>query len=139
MTTPERRSAANPLAHVFDLNAHEDAPIAAFCNGLLSEALKTGCVHVQVVRESDERTAIRFERERTWEQEIDPPGVMHNALVNRLKVMGNLHIDRKPEQEGRIYALYHGREVVITIEVKRLLNGTEAVDLELPNPRASAT
>jgi type II secretory ATPase GspE/PulE/Tfp pilus assembly ATPase PilB-like protein len=139
MTSPERRSAANPLAHVFDLSAHEDAPIAAFRNAILREALKTGYVHVQVVRESDDRSAILFEREGTWEREIEPPGVMHNALVNRLKVMGNLHIDRKPEQQGRIYALYQGREVVIAIEVKRLLDGTEAVDLALPIPGASAT
>ncbi len=60
---------------------------------------------------------------------MDLPGKMHNAIVNRLKVMGNLQIDRRLSQQGHIYALLNGKEIVIPISVRRMSNDFEAVTI----------
>src|SRR5256885_9640014 len=49
----DRRSATNPLAILFNLDTHEEMPVAALCNGILRDALDRGHERLNFVREAD--------------------------------------------------------------------------------------
>jgi len=76
--------------------------------------------------------SLRVERNGEWEEIMHYPGQMHRAIVSRLKIMGNLKIDRRPSQKGEMHIVFSGQEIDLEIEVRRLSDDEEGVSLGLP-------
>lgn len=81
-----------------DLSADEatlrDAPIARIVGMILETAVKTGASDVHI--EPDEtKTRLRYRIDGVLEEKRTLPKEMHDSLVARIKILGNMKIDEK--------------------------------------------
>lgn len=135
MSTPEqRRSGASLFARVFDIDvgASEAGPVIKLCNLMLSECLLTGFTEVRLAAPEGEGAAVQYGRGNEWKDVMKLPAGGQSAVVNRFKVMANLDIAKRPEQEGTFTIRTQGRELVVAITVKVAKGGAEEVLLRFP-------
>lgn len=128
-----RRSAASLFLKVYDLDpvaAAAQRPVAHLCHLMLSESLRTGCDGLRVLAPEEQRARVQMHRDGTWVDVMALPAQAQVPVINRLKVMANLDIARRPVQEGTLKVRLRGEERSLAITV-RLRGDFEEASLEL--------
>jgi type II secretory ATPase GspE/PulE/Tfp pilus assembly ATPase PilB-like protein len=137
-----RRSAAALFLKVHDLDdavaaGSAQGPVARLCNLMISEGLYANGDELRVCAPTTESAQVQLHREGTWVDIMRVPAQAQSPVVNRLKVMANLDIAKRPLQEGTLKVRLQGQVLSLAITV-RLRGTAEEASLHLP-PRASVT
>ncbi|MDP3804273.1 MAG: ATPase, T2SS/T4P/T4SS family [Candidatus Omnitrophota bacterium] len=99
------------------LKMTQDAPVVKIANLLLAEAVNLRASDI-LIEPMEDRLRIRYRVDGILKEGRNPPIVLHNAIVSRLKVMSDLDIaERRLPQDGRFKVRLHGREVDFRISV----------------------
>jgi general secretion pathway protein E len=122
------RSLADGLPVVTDLlETEDDAPIIRFLNALLTQALREQAsdIHIEAF---EGRSVVRFRVDGTLREILEPPRVLHSALVSRVKVMAELDIaEKRLPQDGRITLRIGGRPVDVRVSTLPTGHGERVV------------
>lgn len=78
-----------------------DSPMLLLVNMLIAKGLEQRASEVQF-EPFEQEAIVRYWRDGTVVGDIDVPGVLLPSIVNVIKIMGQLRIDKKEPQEGRI-------------------------------------
>ncbi len=109
------------------LELTEEAPIIRLLNALLLQAVKERAsdIHIEPYeRELD----VRFRIDGVLHRVLNPPKIIQDALISRIKIMSNLDIaEKRLPQDGRIRLLLGGRDIDIRVSVIPTSHGERAV------------
>jgi type IV pilus assembly protein PilB len=107
--------------------AVEEAPVVKLVNLILAEAIKKGASDIHA--EPYEKTLrVRFRIDGVLYEVMSPPLSLKNAMISRLKIMGDLDIsERRLPQDGRMKVKYKGREVDFRVSTLPTLFGEKVV------------
>ncbi|NJD38109.1 MAG: type II secretion system protein GspE [Geobacter sp.] len=109
---------ATELARPQDLlDLTDEAPVIRLLNAILFQAVKERASDIHI--EPYERTLeVRFRIDGILHLKLDPPRMLQEALVSRVKIMANLNIaEKRLPQDGRMKVLVGGHEVDIRVSV----------------------
>lgn len=109
---------ATELAHPKDLlDLSDEAPVIRLLNAILFQAVKERASDIHI--EPFERTLdVRFRVDGILHQVLEPPKVLQEALVSRVKIMASLNIaEKRLPQDGRFKVLVAGHEVDIRVSI----------------------
>lgn len=109
---------ATELAHPKDLlDLSDEAPVIRLLNAILFQAVKERASDIHI--EPFERTLdVRFRVDGILHQVLEPPKVLQEALVSRVKIMAGLNIaEKRLPQDGRFKVLVAGHEVDIRVSI----------------------
>ena len=109
---------ATELAHPKDLlDLSDEAPVIRLLNAILFQAVKERASDIHI--EPFERTLdVRFRVDGILHQVLEPPKVLQEALVSRVKIMAALNIaEKRLPQDGRFKVLVAGHEVDIRVSI----------------------
>lgn len=135
-----RRAAAALFLTVHDLDDAAGAdstspPVVRLCSCMIAEGLRAGGDQLRVLAPTADGATIQLRRADTWIDIMRVPAAVQGPLVNRLKVMANLDIDRQPTQQGVLKVRAEGAVLTLRIEV-RLRGEAEEALLQL-TPRGT--
>jgi len=110
-------SITHELDEVKDLidDAGDEAPIIRLINSVLFRAAKERAsdIHIEPM---DRELLVRFRVDGVLQEIIKPPKRYQNAIVGRVKVMGQLNIaEKRLPQDGRIRIKLAGRDIDIRL------------------------
>ncbi|HEX8433653.1 type II secretion system ATPase GspE [Archangium sp.] len=110
-------SIAHDMDEVKDLidDAGDEAPIIRLINSVLFRAAKERAsdIHIEPM---DRELLVRFRVDGVLQEIIKPPKRYQNAIVGRVKVMGQLNIaEKRLPQDGRIRIKLAGRDIDIRL------------------------
>jgi general secretion pathway protein E len=110
-------SLAHDMDEVKDLidDAGDEAPIIRLINSVLFRAAKERAsdIHIEPM---DRELLVRFRVDGVLQEIIKPPKRYQNAIVGRVKVMGQLNIaEKRLPQDGRIRIKLAGRDIDIRL------------------------
>jgi general secretion pathway protein E len=109
------------------LELTEDAPIIRLLNALFVQAVKERAsdIHIEPYeRELD----VRMRVDGILHRVLNPPKIIQDALMSRIKIMSNLDIaEKRLPQDGRIRLLIAGRDIDIRVSIVPTAFGERAV------------
>ena len=131
-----RQSAASLFWRVYDLDGHDERPtserpLVRLCALILLECLASGAQDLQLAI-IDGTGIAKVCQQGSWKDMMTYPTQMHDGIVNRLKVMANLDVAKRPVQSGELRVRGHDRQVRIGIEVRKQPSGAEEASLHFP-------
>jgi general secretion pathway protein E len=108
------------IAHELDeptdlLDANDEAPVIRLVNSVLFRAAKERAsdIHIEPM---ERELLVRFRVDGVLQEIIKPPKRYQNAIVSRVKVMGQLNIaEKRLPQDGRIRIKLAGRDIDIRL------------------------
>lgn len=109
---------ATELAHPQDLmDFSDEAPVIRLLNAILFQAVKERASDIHI--EPYERTLeVRFRIDGILHLKLEPPRMLQEALVSRVKIMASLNIaEKRLPQDGRLKVLVAGHEVDIRVSI----------------------
>ncbi|NDD91568.1 type IV-A pilus assembly ATPase PilB [bacterium] len=113
--------------HEADENAEIDAPVIAFVNSILVEAIRRGASDVHV-EPYEKRFRIRMRIDGAMIEVSQAPLEMRRAIVARLKVMSRMDIaESRIPQDGRIKLRVGGSEVDFRVSTMPTIFGEKVV------------
>lgn len=99
------------------LRMTQEAPVVKITNLLLAEAINIRASDI-LVEPLTHDLRVRYRVDGILREGKNPPKVLHNAIISRLKVMANLDIaERRLPQDGRFKIKLHGREVDFRLSI----------------------
>ncbi|NVJ24667.1 MULTISPECIES: type II secretion system ATPase GspE [Myxococcus] len=120
------------LAHELDepqdlLDTDDEAPVIRLVNSVLFRAAKERAsdIHIEPM---ERELLVRFRVDGVLQEVIKPPKRYQNAIVSRVKVMGQLNIaEKRLPQDGRIRIKLAGRDIDIRLSTIPTTNGERIV------------
>ncbi len=109
---------ATELAHPQDLlDTNDEAPVIRLLHAILFQAVKERASDIHI--EPYERTLeVRFRIDGILHLKLEPPKVLQEALISRVKIMSSLNIaEKRLPQDGRLKVLVAGHEVDIRVSI----------------------
>lgn len=109
------------------LELTEEAPIIRLLNALLMEAVKEKAsdIHIEPYENSID---VRFRVDGMLHKVLNPPKIIHDALVSRIKIIAGLDIaEKRLPQDGRINLLIGGKNIDIRVSIIPTALGERAV------------
>jgi general secretion pathway protein E len=109
------------------LELTEEAPIIRLLNALLMEAVKEKAsdIHIEPYENSID---VRFRVDGMLTKVLNPPKIIHDALVSRIKIIAGLDIaEKRLPQDGRINLLIGGKNIDIRVSIIPTALGERAV------------
>jgi len=109
------------------LELTEEAPIIRLLNALLLQAVKERASDIHI--EPYEKVLdVRLRVDGILHKVLNPPKIIQDALISRIKIMSNLDIaEKRLPQDGRIRLLLGGRDIDIRVSVIPTSHGERAV------------
>ena len=109
------------------LEARHDAPIIRMLNALLSQAVNEGASDVHI-EPFEQYSVVRYRLDGVLRDIVRPRRALHNALVSRIKIMGNLDIaEKRLPQDGRILLRLGGRPIDVRVSTLPTGHGERVV------------
>lgn len=109
------------------LELTEDAPIIRLLNALLQEAVKERASDIHIEPYENELD-VRIRVDGALRSVLNPPKIIQDALISRVKIMAGLDIaEKRLPQDGRIRLLIGGRDIDIRVSVLPTMHGERAV------------
>jgi type II secretion system protein E len=104
-----------------------ETAVVQMVNLIFAQAVRDGASDIHV--EPYERSMkVRYRVDGLLRDVMDPPKRMHNPVVSRLKILGELNIaERRLPQDGRIKIVIAGRNVDIRLSIIPTVFGERAV------------
>ncbi len=97
------------------LDANDSAPVIKLVNTLLFRAVKERASDIHI-EPYEKELVIRFRVDGTMYSVFKPPKTLQNAIVSRIKIMGNLNIaEKRLPQDGRIHLRLAGKDIDIRL------------------------
>lgn len=112
-----------------DLDKQEagSSPVIRYVNYLIYNAVKEGASDIHI-EPQEKKLQVRYRIDGVLFDAMNPPAHMKNAIVSRLKIMGNLDIaERRIPQDGRIRAMVHGRKLDLRMSTLPMVSGEKVV------------
>jgi general secretion pathway protein E len=109
------------------LELTEEAPIIRLLNALLMEAVKEKAsdIHIEPYEKSID---VRFRVDGILNKVLNPPKIIHDALISRIKIIAGLDIaEKRLPQDGRINLLVAGKSIDIRVSIIPTALGERAV------------
>ncbi len=99
------------------LDLTDEAPVIRLLNAILFQAVKERASDIHI--EPYERTLeVRFRIDGILHMKLEPPKMLQEALVSRVKIMAALNIaEKRLPQDGRLKVLVAGHEVDIRVSI----------------------
>ncbi|MBI4690535.1 MAG: type II secretion system ATPase GspE [Nitrospirae bacterium] len=109
------------------LELTEDAPIIRLLNALFLQAVKERASDIHI--EPYERDLdVRMRVDGILHRVLNPPKIIQDALISRIKIMASLDIaEKRLPQDGRIRLLIGGRDIDIRVSIVPSIFGERAV------------
>ena len=105
----------------------DDAPAVKLINLVLLRALKEKASDIHL-EPGEKQLRIRYRIDGAMKVAMNPPKVMLNALISRLKIMAQLDIaERFAPQDGKFQIRYEGRTIDFRLSVLPVVGGEKAV------------
>jgi general secretion pathway protein E len=104
-----------------------ETAVVQMVNLIFAQALRDGAsdIHIEAY-ERDVR--VRYRIDGMLHETLRPPKRMHNAIISRLKILGELNIaERRLPQDGRIKLTIAGRAVDVRLSIVPSVFGERAV------------
>jgi len=125
------RPLVSPFHRVFDATGDEEtAPVARLASLVLSELIRSNHKRMSV-RFVGDRISIQFGTDDQSQDVMKLPAITHGPFVNRLKVMANLDIAKRPSQNGTLYICVDGAEYALAIRTEVNADGSEDAALAI--------
>ncbi|MCE9666700.1 type II secretion system ATPase GspE [Myxococcus stipitatus] len=128
METQDLDSIAHELDEPQDLlDVDDEAPVIRLVNSVLFRAAKERAsdIHIEPM---ERELLVRFRVDGVLQEVIKPPKRYQNAIVSRVKVMGQLNIaEKRLPQDGRIRIKLAGRDIDIRLSTIPTTNGERIV------------
>jgi type IV pilus assembly protein PilB len=114
-----------------DLEAMEsvvdDAPIVKFVNALISQAVRDGASDIHI-EPGEHDVRVRYRVDGVLHEVMAQSRKIHNAVVSRLKIMGDLDIaERRIPQDGRISLKQGGKSIDLRLSTLPTVYGEKVV------------
>lgn len=109
------------------LELTEEAPIIRLLNALLMEAVKEKAsdIHIEPYEKGID---VRFRIDGILHKVLNPPKIIHDALISRIKIIAGLDIaEKRLPQDGRINLLIGGKNIDIRVSIIPTALGERAV------------
>ncbi|RKX58050.1 MAG: type II secretion system protein GspE, partial [Thermodesulfobacteriota bacterium] len=109
------------------LELTDEAPIIRLLNALFQQAVKerSSDIHIEPY---EKELIIRFRIDGVLHKILTLPKIIHEALINRIKIMSNLDIaEKRLPQDGRIRILVGGKDIDIRVSIIPTSYGERAV------------
>jgi general secretion pathway protein E len=109
------------------LELTEEAPIIRLLNALLQQAVKERAsdIHIEPYEKDLE---VRIRVDGVLRRVLNPPKIIQDALISRVKIMSNLDIaEKRLPQDGRIRLLVGGRDIDIRVSIIPTVYGERGV------------
>jgi general secretion pathway protein E len=109
------------------LELTEEAPIIRLLNALLMEAVKEKAsdIHIEPYEQGID---VRFRIDGILHKVLQPPRIIHDALISRIKIIAGLDIaEKRLPQDGRINLLIGGKNIDIRVSIIPTAMGERAV------------
>ncbi len=119
---------ATELAHPQDLlDLEDEAPVIRLLNAILFQAVKERASDIHI--EPYERTLeVRFRIDGILHLMLEPPKLLQEALISRVKIMASLNIaEKRLPQDGRFKVLVAGHEVDLRVSIVPTFYGERTV------------
>ncbi len=109
------------------LELTDEAPIIRLINAILQQAVKERASDIHI--EPYEKTLeVRFRVDGVLRKVLQPPRIIHEALISRVKILSDLDIaEKRLPQDGRIRVVIAGRDIDIRVSVVPTVFGERAV------------
>ena len=105
----------------------DDAPVIRLVNTLLSRAVKEKASDIHI-EPYEKDVVVRFRVDGVLYDVFKPPKKLQNAILSRVKVMGNLNIaEKRLPQDGRIPLKIGGKDIDVRLNVVPTAHGERAV------------
>jgi type IV pilus assembly protein PilB len=116
-----------PAAVTVETTADSAQPVVAAVNQMLADAVEQNASDVHI-NPDEQELRLRYRIDGVLQEKQGPPLSMHSAIVQRLKVMGQLDLTqtRRP-QDGKFRFLHAGRTVCGENVVLRLLTNSQVI------------
>ncbi len=128
METTDLDSIAHELEEPQDLlDVDDEAPVIRLVNSVLFRAAKERAsdIHIEPM---ERELLVRFRVDGVLQEVIKPPKRYQNAIVSRVKVMGQLNIaEKRLPQDGRIRIKLAGRDIDIRLSTIPTSHGERIV------------
>jgi type II secretory ATPase GspE/PulE/Tfp pilus assembly ATPase PilB-like protein len=123
------------FTRVFDLDDDKKGPasvrpVVRLVNLIIEEGLRSKAEQISLKGES-EGVGVHYLITGEWRRVMVIPAAAGGPMANRLKVMANLDISRRPTQHGVIHVRLDGRDSQFDIETTISSSGAEDVLLRL--------
>ncbi|MDE0518992.1 MAG: type II secretion system ATPase GspE [Bdellovibrionales bacterium] len=97
------------------LDADDSAPVIKLVNTLLFKAVKERASDIHI-EPYEKELVVRFRVDGTLYSIFKPPKSLQNAIISRIKIMGDLNIaEKRLPQDGRIHLRLAGKDVDIRL------------------------
>ena len=97
------------------LDADDSAPVIKLVNTLLFKAVKERASDIHI-EPYEKELIVRFRVDGTLYSIFKPPKSLQNAIVSRIKIMGDLNIaEKRLPQDGRIHLRLAGKDIDIRL------------------------
>jgi general secretion pathway protein E len=99
------------------LDLSDEAPVIRLLNSILFQAVKerTSDIHIEPFERELE---VRFRIDGILYKMLEPPKVVQEALISRVKIMAGLNIaEKRLPQDGRFRVIVAGRDVDIRVSI----------------------
>ncbi len=109
------------------LDLVEDAPIIRLLNALLQQAVKERASDIHIEPYENE-LEIRMRIDGILRQVLNPPKIIQDALINRVKILASLDIgEKRLPQDGRMRLLIGGRDIDVRVSLIPTIYGERIV------------
>lgn len=109
------------------LELTEEAPIIRLLNAILQQAAKERASDIHI-EPYEKELDVRMRVDGILHKVLNPPKIIQDALISRIKIMANLDIaEKRLPQDGRIRLLIGGRDIDIRVSVIPTSYGERAV------------
>lgn len=104
-----------------------EAQVVQMVNLMFAQAVRDGISDIHV-EPYEKEVKVRFRLDGILNETMQPPRRMHNAIISRLKILGQMNIaERRLPQDGRIKLTIAGRQVDVRVSIVPTVHGERAV------------
>ncbi len=109
------------------LELKDDAPIIKLLNALFLEAVKEKASDIHI-EPYERELEVRFRVDGILRKVLQPPKIIHESIISRIKVLANLDIaEKRLPQDGRIRLVVGGKDIDIRVSIIPTFFGERAV------------
>jgi len=110
-----------------EVQTSDDGPIISIVSGLITQAIRDRAsdIHIEPL---ERMVRVRFRIDGVLREVVVFPRATHNAIVSRIKIMGNMDIaEKRTPQDGRIKVKEKGRDIDIRASTLPTVIGEKVV------------
>ncbi len=119
---------ATELAHPRDLlDLTDEAPVIRLLNAMLFQAVKERASDIHI-EPFERKVEVRFRIDGILRLRLEPPKLLQEALISRVKIMASLNIaEKRLPQDGRFKVLVAGNEIDLRVSLVPTMYGERTV------------